>query len=83
MDRKTLLEQAKERYSPGKGPWKKPGGLDQIDLVWLENFASHFMFYSDPRGQLSGAVELLVAEVRHARGGPTPEGEIVPCLTVD
>jgi hypothetical protein len=71
--RSTLVEEAKKRYEPGKGPWGKDmGELDQVDLVWFEELAKPYGIYSDPRGWLSGAIKVLVAEVRDTRGWPTP-----------
>lgn len=71
--RGELLKEAKERWEPGTGPWsKEPGELDQVDLVFLEDFAEGFQVMSCERGLMSGCITLLVAEVRNARGWPTP-----------
>lgn len=74
----TLLDESRERYSPGQGPWSKdPGTLDQVDLVFLESFAESFRFYSDTRGLMGACIKSLVDEVRKARKWPEPtrEGE--------
>jgi len=82
MDRYgMLLEEAKERYKPGTGPWsKEPGKMDQVDLVYLENMAEAYKVDSSPKGLLAGCIEVLVAEVRKARGWPTPP-RIEPSFT--
>lgn len=68
-----LLEESKKRYEPGTGPWsKKPGDLDQIDLIYLEDLAEGYKVLSCERGLMSGCIESLVAEVRQARDWPTP-----------
>lgn len=61
--RQTLLKEANQRWKGGTGPWSKdPGELDQVDLVFLESLPT-----AD-----SALVKVLVAEVRNARGWPTP-----------
>ena len=67
-----LVAEARERYEPGKGPWSKEEVLDQVDLVYLEDFADHYRFHSDDRGLLSGCLRRLVEELRTARSWPTP-----------
>ena len=71
--RSALVEEAKRRYEPGTGPWSKEvGELDQVDLVFFEEMVKPYMIYSDPKGLMSGVIELLVREIRQARGWPTP-----------
>lgn len=68
-----LRKEARKRYPPGRGPYSKESDLDQVDLAWLENLASHYAIYSDPKGMLSGCVTRLTEEVRRARGWPQPK----------
>ena len=67
-----LRKVAQNRYPPGRGPYGKEEDFDQVDLAWLENFASHYSVYSDAKGLMSGAILRLTEEVRRARGWSQP-----------
>lgn len=68
-----VRKNAQARYEPGRGPYSKEEDQDQVDLAWFENFASHYMIYSDPRGMLACSILRLTEEVRRARGWTQPQ----------
>lgn len=81
VSRAQLAQEALARYEPGTGPWSKEGPLDQVDLVFLEEMTHLYSHFSDPRGLLSGCVNRLVDEVRHARGWEPPP-DVAPGSTL-